>query len=215
MVFSSQHLQSAMDVGLDRSHRLAQRIGHLGVGQLLDVAQDDRFAIARRQAGHPSRKLVHLSPPQHVFLGPCPRVRLAAVELDQARTHAPHSVAHDVDRDTVQPGPLFQVAYALGRVRGQGAVGPHESVLRHVLGVVPVAGEREAQSVNAVLVVPHQTLEDTVGPLHQLPKPKHTACGCMGTMMPPGVYKMRSDGGPANGRFQLGLARPARGRSRL
>ena len=40
-----------MDVGLDRPHRPAEGLGHLGIGQALDVAQDHRLPPAPRQGG--------------------------------------------------------------------------------------------------------------------------------------------------------------------
>ena len=96
-------------------------------------------------------------------------VGFAAVELDQPRTHASHPVPDHVDRDAVQPGALLQFPYASRRVGAQSAVGAEEGVLRHLFGIVAVAGHREARREDAVLVLAHHPLEEVVDALHHTP----------------------------------------------
>src|SRR5207249_4162324 len=180
MVFSSEHFQAAMDVGLDRPHRLSERVGDFGIRELLHVPQHHRLAVPRRQARHTRGELVDLRPPQHVLLRSDPPVGLAAVELDQPRPHAPHAVADHVDRDPVQPGTLLELAYALGRVPGERFVGAQKRVLRHLLGVMPVAGQRQPERVDPVLVVPDEALEDALRTFHRPPKHTSLPPGCKG-----------------------------------
>src|SRR5436309_1069028 len=68
MVLSSQDFQAAMDVGLHRPHGLPQSLRDLRVGQLLDVPEHDRLAVAGGQAGDPRRQLVDLGPTKDVLL---------------------------------------------------------------------------------------------------------------------------------------------------
>src|SRR5690348_16545929 len=171
MVLSSQHFQSAMDVGLDRAHRLSERMRDLCIREVLHVAQHDGLAVADRQTGDPRRQLVDLGATQRVFLRTCRHRGLAAVELDQPRLDAAHAIAHDVDRDPVQPGLRLELAHPLGRVAHERPIGTQERVLGHVFGVVPVAGQREAQREDPVLVLADQALEDTLRTFHRLPKP--------------------------------------------
>src|SRR5438552_7965673 len=99
MVISSQDFQSAMHVGLDRPDGLAQRLGGLGVRQLMDVPEHDRLPIAQRQAGHAGDQRVDLGPPDDVRLRAHSTVGLVAVQLHQTWPSPSHAVAEDVDRD--------------------------------------------------------------------------------------------------------------------
>src|SRR5438034_5398294 len=185
MVFSSEHFQATMDIGLDRPHGLSERVRNFGISELLHMPQHHRLAVPRWQARDTRGELVDLRPLQHVLLRADPAVGLAAVELDQPRPHAPYTVADHVDRDPVQPGTLLELPDALGRVPGERFVGAQERVLRHIFGVVPVAGQRQPERVDPVLVVPDQALEDALRTFHRPPKHASLPPGCKrsGTMM--------------------------------
>src|ERR1700686_236681 len=71
IVISSEQFEPAVDVRLDRPYGLAERLGHLGIRKLLNVAQDHRLAVAWRQAGNTNRQLVHLG----ALHSPCLRAR--------------------------------------------------------------------------------------------------------------------------------------------
>src|SRR5450759_5952832 len=60
IVVTSQQFEPPMNVRLHRPNRLPQRVRRLLVRKLLDVAQDDRLAIARGKPRHPDRQRVHL-----------------------------------------------------------------------------------------------------------------------------------------------------------
>ncbi len=173
-----------MHVGLDRADRDAEHRRRLRVRKLVDMAQHHRLAQPRRKAREPGGEGVQLRPPHRVVFRARRLRRLAAVELDEPRTDAPDAVAEDVDRDPVQPLPLLELANPLGRIRHQRAIGAQEGVLRHLLGVVPVAGEREPEREDPVLVLSHHPLEAALGRVHQSPKPGFGGSGCTGSVLP-------------------------------
>ncbi len=113
-------------------------------------------------------------------------VGLAAVELNQSRVHAAHTVPDHVDGDAVQPGALLQFPYSFWRVSAESAIGAQESVLRHLFGIVAVARHRKARSEDAVFVLMHHPLEEVVDAFHHAPM--NTIDGdsvaARGTMMP-------------------------------
>jgi hypothetical protein len=80
--------------------------------------------------------------------------------------HAAHTVPDHVDGDAVQPGTLLQFPYSFWRVSAKSAIRAQKSVLRHLFGIVAVAGHRQARREYAVLVLMHHPLEELVKALH-------------------------------------------------
>ena len=122
------------------------------------MPQRDGPAVPRRQPvqsrpPHPGR----LPPRDHV-LGP----RLADRPLTSATSSSPAStgrprptgpVARQVDHDRRQPAPRAQVATAGRLVARERPIGPHEGLLRQVLGIGGLAPVAPGDAVDEVLVM--------------------------------------------------------------
>ena len=136
----------------------AERVGDLLVGQALDVAQDDRGPVLRRQ-GLERGLDVAVEVPVVEYLG---RRRLGAADagrrlLAQALEPDPLPAAGHVQEqvcgDAVQPA-----LEGARRVRGQRAEDAHEDLLGEILGVVGVTGEPVGQPVDPGRVVTDHVL---------------------------------------------------------
>src|SRR2546428_1545887 len=174
IVISSEKFQPAMDVRLHRSHRLTQRLRHLRVREVANMAEHNGLSIADRELGDARRQLSQLHAFHGLRLRAWRMVGLAAVQLDETGFHAPDPVPDYVDRDPVQPRPLLQIADALGRVSRERAIGAKERVLRHLLRVMAVAGPPQAGGGNAGLwLVPHPPEKTAHTPAP--PPPTHTS----------------------------------------
>src|SRR5450759_4943679 len=178
IVVSSQQFESSMDIRLHGPDRLPERVGCLLVGQLLDVAQDDRGPIASRQRRHPSGERIHLHLQKRAVLWPARMVGLAAVQLDQAGPDPAHAIANHVQRDAMEPGLLLELPDAIGRISDQRSVGAQEGVLRDLFSVVTVARQRESQGEDTVLVLVHHPLEQALSAVHHSPQHTYTPLGC-------------------------------------
>src|SRR5450759_32755 len=178
IVVSSQQFESPMHVRLHRPNRLPQRVRRLLVRKLLDVAQDDGLAITRGKPRHPHRQRIHLHLQQSAFLRADRVVWLAPIQLDQARPHAPRSVAHHVECDPVQPGFLPQLPDPVGRICDERAIRAQERVLGDLFGVVAIACQGEAEREDPVLVLMHHPLEQALSAVHHSPQHRYLHSGC-------------------------------------
>src|SRR5260370_3288330 len=105
-------------------------------------------------------------------------VRLASVELHEPWLDAPHPVPDHVDRDSVEPGSLLQVSDAFGRVGRERAIGADEGVLGHILGIMAIAGHRQAGGEDSVLVLVHHPLEKVIDAWHHSPRTRLPSVSC-------------------------------------
>jgi hypothetical protein len=149
--------------------RLSQHVRRLLVGELLNVSQDDRVSVLGWQSRHPNGKGVQLHFQNGVVFWADGVVRLAAIQLDEARPNPSHAITHDVQRDLVQPGLLPEVTNAVRRIRDQGAVRAQKGVLRDLFSIVTVAGEGKAECEDPVLVLLHHPFEEPLGSFHHFP----------------------------------------------
>ena len=83
-------------------------------------------------------------------------------ESDRHRAHALGVVPAQVQHDRREPRPKRERPPPLGVVPAQRAVGAHERVLRHLLGIAAVTERAEREAEEAVLVLADQRLERPV-----------------------------------------------------
>src|ERR1700681_1273622 len=140
MVVSSQQFESSMDVRFHCPDRLSKRVRRLLVRKLLFVAQDDRFAKARRKTRDPLRQGIHLHLQKRAVLRADGVIGLASIELDESGPGTARSVPYHVQRDAVKPWLLLQLSNAVRRVGDERAISAQERVLRHLFRVM--AGAR-------------------------------------------------------------------------
>src|SRR2546428_12419569 len=131
-----------------------------------NVRKRGRLSISGWKLGHPSCQLVDLHALHRLCLRAWRMVGLAAVQLDDAGFHAPNPVPDHVDRDLVQPGPLFQLAEAFRRIGGKRAVRTQEGVLSHLLRIVAYAGDGPAHPEHPAMASPGTYSAATAHTLH-------------------------------------------------
>lgn len=164
--------EAAADERLHRALGPAQGGGNLGNREPVDVAQYDRGARSGRQAheggGEPGSRLT----PGDVLVGA--RASVGPDRIHPGCEHwlqlerrvsihgTPTAVTREIDHDRGQPRPEAKLADASSLVSRQGAVGPHERVLGHLLSVARIAEESHRDRVEAVLVGRYDGAELTV-----------------------------------------------------
>ena len=119
-----------MDVRLDRARRHAQDLRDLVVVETLDVAQNDRLAVAGGQPKDRRPEMVEVLRSEPVGVWLCDRI-----ERDGLAQPAPRAVAEHVQRDSVKPGRDLELAHPVRVVSSQGSVSPDEGILGDLLGV--------------------------------------------------------------------------------
>jgi hypothetical protein len=82
-----------------------------------------------------------------------------AVDVDQVQRWPPDPIAHDIQRDAIQPWLEQQRPPLLDLVLAQGPIGTHKGVLGGLLGILRTAREAQCEPIQAVLKDAHQTFE--------------------------------------------------------
>ena len=144
-----------------------QHLADLGIGQAVELAQDEDLAGIVRQAVEPARDgAAHFAAGQLLFradalVGGEVELRLLVVVLGGGERHGrvPPAAAQEVDahvrRQPVEPdGEL-----ALAAERAQRPIGAQEHLLRHVSGVLLVADGAQGEVIHLFLVGDDQRLK--------------------------------------------------------
>lgn len=153
-----------MDLRLERPLGPAEDARHLLVRQAVDVPEDDRRSVERRQGGEKSRPLTGRIVTNRRVEGAAGRVALVnvaprRVDGDEQEPPPPVVVPAQVDRDRCEPRPQSQLPDPHRFVRGERPIRTNERVLRDFLGVPRIAEQAQGDRVEAVLVGEHEALE--------------------------------------------------------
>jgi hypothetical protein len=146
-----------MDVGLDRAFGPTHGLGDLGVGQAVDVAEDDGGSMGGGELAEKARPRLALVAPGERIGGRL-RARIE-VQLGGRNPVDARAVAAGVEEDRREPATEAELADPVRGPPGEGTVGADERVLDELLGVVPVAARPQGDREEAVLVGEQEGLE--------------------------------------------------------